>query len=130
MSGIHIDTSEVDRLAVDLSQAPGRIQRKAPKVMQVGAYKIKQEMQSDFSGHGHLPHLGHKVNYDRRDALGLSYEIGIDKGGQGDLGNIAAYGSSNNAPVADKNAGLRKELPMIVFHLGGAAEDSVLGGAE
>lgn len=125
--GIHVDTSQLDRLAIDLSEAPGRIQRSAPKVMARGAFNIKTEMREDFSGHNFLKDLGFKVNYDRLDRLGLAYEIGIDKGGQGSLGNIAAYGTSNNAPVADKNAGLRRELPRIVSHLGDVAEDSVLG---
>ena len=128
--GVHFDASEVNALAVDLSRTPGRIQRSAPTVMETGAYKIKQEMADDFDGHRHLGNLGHKVNYDQLDGLGLAYEIGIDKGGVGSLGNVAAYGTSNNAPVADKNRGLLVELPRILNHLGDVGEDAVLGGAE
>lgn len=123
--GIHIDTSELNRLALDLAQAPGRLQRKAPRVLLVGANKIKAEMRQDASGHGNLPHLAYKVNYDRLGTL--EYEVGIDKGEQGSLGNVAAYGTSNNAPVFDHTASLRKELPHILRHLGDEAEDAVLG---
>lgn len=126
MSRIHFDTGEVDRLALNLSKAPGRMQRKAPKVFEVAANKVKRGMRRDASGHNYLSGLASTVNYDK---LGdLSYEIGFDKIGQGHLANIAAFGSVNNAPVLDLNAPLRRELPFILRHLADEGEDAVLGG--
>lgn len=130
MSRIEFDTSEVKRLAVDLSQAPGRIQRKAPKVMHRAAIDVKKAMRVDASGHRYLHQFAREVNYDRLDALGLAYEVGFDKSGQGNLANIIVFGSINNAPVYDFTAALRRETPNIVRHLANAGEDSVLGGAE
>lgn len=131
--GVHFDTSEVDRLAVDLRQAPGRIQREAPKVMKKGALKIKEGMGDDFSGHSHAPHLGTAaMEFEQTDGIGLAYEIGeLDSGGpQWGIAAILAFGTSNNAATVDHTAALRRELPALQHHLGDAAEDSVFGGPE
>jgi hypothetical protein len=127
MTNLHWDTSEVDRLAVDLSEAPGRLQRKAPAVFARGAFEIKGRIKRAASGHSHLPSLDNHVSYDR---LGLlEYEIGFDKIGQGNLANIAVYGSINNAPIMPSPAELaRLELPEIERHLGDVGEEAVLGG--
>lgn len=122
---IEFDTSEVDRLALDLSRAPGRIQRSAAKVMLVAANKIKKGMRRDADGHDYLPHLGYTVNYDK--VGDLAYEIGFDKDGQGKLANIMAYGSVNNAPILDHTAPLRRELPHIAANLGDAGAEAALG---
>lgn len=127
MTRLHWDTSEVNRLAVDLSEAPGRAQRKAPAVFARGAFEIKNRIKRAASGHGHLPSLDAHVSYDH---LGfLDYEIGFDKRGQGNLANIAVYGSINNAPIMETPAMLaRPELREIERHLGDVGEESVLGG--
>lgn len=119
------DTTELDRLAGDFSAAPGRVQREAPKVFDVGANKIKKGMIADATGHGHLPQLQRHVSYDRL-AL-LRYEIGFDKEGQGNLANIAAFGSVNNAPVMDHRAALRREVPYIMRRLGNVGENAAVG---
>lgn len=128
MSGVHFDTSQVDRLAVDLSEAPKRIQLGAKRVMKRSAQNIKTTMKADASGHGHLPHLSDFVGYDQQGEYG--YRIGFAKAGQGNLANIACFGSVNNAPVMDLNHGLRIETPRLLQQLDGAAEDAVLGGSE
>jgi len=120
------DTSELNRLSVDLSGAPGRVQRKAPKVFARGAFEIKKRIERAASGHDYLPDLDRHVGYSK---LGdLEYEIGFNKVGQGSLGNIAVYGSINNAPVMESPAMLaRPESREIERHLGDAGEESVLG---
>lgn len=125
MDHIRFDTSQVRRLSLDLTKAPGRVQRSAPKVLEVAANKIKRGMKDDASGHGHLPELDRHVSYTKESAL--SYEIGFDKVGQGNLANIAAFGSVNNAPVMDHTAALRRETPILLSKLGDAAEEAVLG---
>lgn len=127
MTNIEVEHSQVDRLAVDLSKAPGRIQRRLPKVLEVGAFKTKRNLQRMASGHRYLPGLAGAVSYDR--LAELEYEIGFDKRGQGKLANVAVYGTSNNAPVMGTPLdALRMELPAILRNLADAAEDSVLGG--
>ena len=131
---IRFDTSELERLAVDFSEAPGRIQRKAPKVMQRAAFNIKFAMRRDLlagmhnHGRTHIPDMSRQINYDQLDAIGLAYEIGIDKDGQGKLGNFAAFGSINNAPIFDHTDSMRREMPRLLRALGAVAEDSVFGG--
>lgn len=127
MTRLHWDTSEVDRLALDLSEAPGRMQRKAPGVFARGAFEIKNRIKRAASGHDYLPSLDAHVSYDRRGFL--DYEIGFDKVGQGNLANIAVYGSINNAPIMESPAMLaRPELREIERHLGDVGEGAVLGG--
>lgn len=128
MSRIEIDASEVDRHALDLSKAPGRIQRRAPKTLRKGAFDVKQRLRRDALGHAYLPGLAAKANYDEFNPL--SYEIGFDKSEQGHLGNVAVYGTSNNAPIMSSPADhLRLEMPTILRYLADDAEESVLGGA-
>lgn len=130
--GVHFDTSQVDRLAVDLSQAPKRVQLKARGVMKRGALEIKRSMIREFSGHSHAPYVQGSFEFEQRDAYGLRYEIGeLDSSGpQWGLAAILSKGTANNTPVADERNALRGEIPAIMRHLGDAAEDSVLGGAE
>lgn len=127
MSTISFDSSEVNALALDLSRAPGRMQRSAPKTFARMAFETKGNLQRDATGHGHLPQLQSHVAYDR---IGdLDYEIGFNKSGQGNLAVLAVYGSTNNSPVMGTPMdALRRELPAAIRHLGGDAEDAVLGG--
>lgn len=123
---IEFDSSEVKRLALDLSGAPGRIQRRAPKTLRKGAFDVKQRLRRDAEGHAYLPGLAAKAAYS--EFTPLSYEIGFDKGSTGSLGNVAVYGTSNNAPIMSSPADhLRLELPTILRHLADDGEESVLG---
>lgn len=114
MSEVHFDTSEVDALAdalLDAAQVKG-----FASTMRKAAMNIKRTMREDASGHRHLPGLASKVNYDFDTAAGgryISVIVGFDKKGQGNLANIAAYGSRNNAPVMDVTRGLRAEVPRL-----------------
>ena len=130
MGGINFDTSQVDRLAVDLSEAPKRLQFAARKTMKRSALEIKRKMIEEFSGHGHAPYVQGSFEFEQRDSLGLSYEIGElnSAGPQWGLAALLAYGSSNNAPVADHRKSLREETPIMLRYLAGDAADSVLGG--
>lgn len=127
MTRLHWDTSEVERFAIDLSEAPGRMQRKAAGVFARGAYEIKGRIRRAALGHDYLPDLPRFVSYDH---LGpLHYEIGFDKVGQGNLAVFAVYGSVNNAPVMPTPYALAlPELREIERHLANEAEDAVLGG--
>lgn len=127
--GFHWDTSEVNRLSLDLSEAPGRMQRKAPKVFGRGALEIKKRLQRAASGHRYLPELDNYVGYDK---LGeLTYEIGFEKAGQGNLAVFAVYGSVNNAPVMMSPAdAARLEMSAIERNLADAGEAAVLEGDE
>jgi len=130
--GLHFDTSQVNRLAVDLSEAPKRLQFRARKTMKRSALEIKRRMAKDFSGHRQAGGVPFSLEFQQLDAAGFAYEIGeLDSAGrQWGLAAILAYGTSNNAPVVDHTAGLWREAPVMAMHLGDDAEDSVFGGAE
>lgn len=130
--GVNIDASQVNRLAVDLERAPKRLQFAARKTMKRSALAIKTRMQEDFSGHRYAGAVPGSLEFQQLDGHGFHYEIGeLDSGGpQWGLAAILAFGTSNNAPVVDHVAGLRRETPIMLAHLGADAEDAVLGGAE
>lgn len=129
MTKLEWDTSQVDRLSLDLSEAPGRMQRKAPRVFAGGALEITNRLKVAAEGHRYLPGLANRVNYDK---LGdLHYEIGFEKVGQGNLANFAVYGSINNAPIMMSPAdAARLEMPAIERNLADAGEAAVLEGDE
>lgn len=127
--GVHVDSSDLNRLSVDLSRAPGRLQRRAPRTMKRSALEIKRRMQADFSGHNYARGVPASLEFQQRDALGLAFEIGeLDSAGpQWGIAAILAFGTSNNAPVVDHTAGLRRETPNMLRHLADDAEGSVFG---
>lgn len=96
-------------LAADIGRAEALAPTIMAKVIEVGANKIKRQMRVDFTGHRYAPLIPDAIGY---DIEGLTATIGVDKDGpQGGLGNILAYGTSNNAPVVDITASLLAEAP-------------------
>ena len=128
MTGIHFDTSQVDALALDLSEAPKRMQLAARKTMKKSALQIKRRMQEEFSGHKYAGAVPFSLEMEQRGDL--AWEIGElnSAGPQWGLAAILSYGTSNNAPVADHRKSLREETPLMVAYLGTDAAHAVLGG--
>lgn len=136
---IYIDDSELDQLEIDLSRAPGRLQRKAPQAMRtkIGP-RLSKEMKADAAGHegnwfgkpgtSYVTPLPKHVSHEMVGPLEL--EAGIEKVGAGKLAHIIVFGSVNNAPVYDHTAALRRTTPYAVNVLADVAEDAVLGGSE
>lgn len=126
---IRWNTDEFDRLSVDLSRAPQRIQQSAPKVLFVGINKAKKNLKRMASGHAYLPQLDSHVEFERHGVL--EYELGFNDVGQGELAGIAVYGSVNNAPVSGSPAdAVRIELPQIMRHLGDEGADAILSASD
>ena len=107
-----IDTSELDRLTRDLLSAPAKV---IPAIMPVAhraGGNIKRAMKKDATGHGHLKNLQNFVGYDvDQTPTSVTVDVGFRKEGQGNLANVAVYGTANNAPVMDITRGLYGELP-------------------
>jgi|GEM_PF-5750203 len=125
---VSIDTREVRALTVDLTRAPGRLQRGAPKVMRSIAVSLERAMKRDALGHRYLPKFSPEITKERRDALGLAWSIGFEREGQGELAHIIVFGSVNNAPVYNFHGPLHRQRPKIAHKLGVEAENAVLGG--
>lgn len=130
--GFHIDTSEVDRLVVDMTGADRRVVENSRPVMKRTALEVKRRMMKDFRGHRYAGGVPYSLEFQQTDAHGLGFEIGeLDSAGrQWGIAAILAYGTSNNAPNVDHTAALRGEAPVMAEHLADVAEDSVLGGQE
>ena len=126
MSRIQFDHSEVDRLEINLSKAPDRVQRRAPRALGKGAKLVEAGLRKDATGHRYLKQLPSTVSSQRIGTL--SYEIGFEKRGQGNLAHIIVLGSINNAPVFSHTASLRRALPEIERLMADAGHESVLGG--
>lgn len=133
---IDIDDAELRNLEIDLSGAPGRIQRRAPATLRtkVGP-ALSREMKADAAGHmgnyfgipgtEYVTPLPRHVSFEMRSTWEV--EAGIENKGAGKLAHIIVYGSVNNAPVYDHTAALRRVQPRALQWLADAAEGSVLG---
>ena len=117
-----IDLSEVKALATDLGRTTKAVEREADKVLERGALGVKNAMVEDAkSSHsGYAKRFASSISYDRRYGVGrMSYEIGPDKSRpQGALGNLLYFGSKNNAPTLDIEAGLIAEEPKFLSEMG------------
>ena len=117
-----IDLSEVKALATDLGRTTKEVEREADKVLERGALGVKNAMVEDAkSSHsGYAKRFASSISYDRRYGVGrMSYEIGPDKSRrQGALGNLLYFGSRNNAPTLDIEAGLIAEEPRLMSEMG------------
>lgn len=109
------DTSELDALAREFMAAPARIIPALVPTANRAGNNIKRTMKKDASGHGHLPGLSTMVEYDVDvNPTSISVEVGFRKEGQGNLANVAAFGTTNNAPVMDITRGLVEEVPKFM----------------
>ena len=126
------DMREVTALATDLGRTPKEVEREADKVLERGALGVKNAMVADAkaSHSGYAKRFASSISYDRRYGVGrMSYEIGPDKSRpQGALGNLLYFGSRNNAPTLDIEAGLIAEEPKFLSEMGKMLE-RVVGNA-
>lgn len=128
---ITVRTEGLDDLRNDLRTAPTRVHRNVVKAATVNAHRIRDTARQIISGHAHLPHYPSSITYDVTDrgvGGGALEEIGPDKGrSQGPLGNIAEYGTSNNAPIPHLSPALDAQLPDLERGLAKAAADALEG---
>lgn len=116
------DMGEVRALATDLGKTSKGVEREADKILERGALGVKNAMVEDArsSHQGHARAFAGSISYDRRYRVGtMAYEIGPDKDRrQGALGNLLYFGSKNNAPTLDIEAGLIAEEPKLMSEMG------------
>ena len=125
-----IDLSEVRALATDLGKVPREVEKEADRVLERGALGVKNVMVADAQRHtGHAKHFHRSLSYDRSPGSRLSYEVGPDKDRmQGALGNLLYFGSRNNGPTLDIEAGMVAEEPRLMSEMGKMLE-RVMGRA-
>jgi hypothetical protein len=127
--GWEVDDSELRTLQIDLSEAPGRMQRGGHKTLGRAGDLVNRGMKRDARGHRQLPRLPKSVTNEFIDYW--TQEIGLSPipETQGRLAHIIVYGSINNEPVYDHTAALRRETPTILEMFAGEAEEDVLGSS-
>ncbi len=129
MSDFEFDMSEVEAFATILDAAPAKALKDTREVVQKAALNIKKGMQDDFGGIAHAPYFPSAITYDTRVTHdGIEAEIGPDKSKpQGPLGNILAFGTVKNGPVADITRSLRAQIPELQEYLGRVGADAIDG---
>ncbi len=97
--GANFDTSEVARLAADLSAAPGRVQRRSANIVEEEAKALRDTWRNNArrTAGRHGKHYPNAITHEVR---GLSAEIGPESGRpQG--GMSFEFGSRNQPPHLD-----------------------------
>lgn len=114
-------------LAADLDRAAAVAPAVARQVVQRGALNIKTDWRREWSGLSHAPALHRAVGYDTWvTASGAAAEIGPDTDKrQGYLGNVAEYGTVNNAPHPGGAPALERERPRFAKALEDVAADEL-----
>ena len=94
-----LDTSQLDRLAVDLGKAGPKAVPAVAAALAETAIAVRDDLRKAASGHARFPAFPQAITHDVR---GLSAEIGPDKNRrQGALGNILYFGTAKTGPVLE-----------------------------
>lgn len=119
MADFTVDTSEVDKLALDLAAVPAKAIPRAEAVMKKGAQNIKEAQQEAFRGSASFGAIARTVSYDRRGLFGsIGYEVGPTIGGAGSLAGIAVEGGARGGGgTVDIDHTLADEVPNVVSEL-------------
>lgn len=112
--GIHFDTSEVDRLAVDLTKAPGKVRRKVSQAIRKSAQGIQRDAR--------------RLCPVRTGALrdSISTDIGALEAEIGPTifyGKYQEFGTSKMSPNPFMRPAFDRRAPLLERSLGDAVED-------
>ena len=103
-----IDTTELDRLVVDLRNAPASIARDVRSALQVNATCVKESWRSKLQGNPYAPRVPFSITYDTQISDdGIEVEIGAQKGTgrQGGVALLLEYGAPRRG-LAPRGYGL------------------------
>lgn len=118
------DASELTDLAASFDTAAPRLMRALRPVAERAGVGMKKRMVSQASGHRRLAGLPRAVEYDiDQGATSITVDVGFRKEGQGNLANIAAFGTSDTAPIMDITAPLAAEVPLFMRFAAKAASE-------
>lgn len=119
-------------LAADLQRAAAAIVPATRPLIQARAAQMKEDWRAVFpwSGSAHLPSLGSHLAYETHSTgSGAWAEVGVNKGGQGNLGHLIEFGSVNNAPHPGGPGALAKAVPILEAELAALASALISGGS-
>ena len=113
----------LDQLAAEFRHVERGADRASGAVIKKGALVVKLAARKSSAANSgkHAAGAPHKINF---DMLGTTdAEIGYDKGGQGNLGNLLEFGSVNNEPHDDLGMAVEAEAPNVEKWLAKALDD-------
>lgn len=127
MAGASFDSSEVRRLAADLSQAGARVTPAVRAVVGKGALNIKNKMVEEMRASTHFKGVARAISYDVKGNASFSEaEIGPTKGSPGSLANVAYFGTPRGGgTVPDPQLALEAEMPNFERFINAAIEGSL-----
>lgn len=119
---VEIDMNEVRTLAADVSRVPGQMRRHLVPTLKKGAVNIKKTMQRDLrrSRTYGIRYIARTITFDvhAENADSIAVEIGPDKDLDGDLANIAYFGSwKGGGEIRDPHEALKEEAPAFEKHI-------------
>lgn len=110
--------AEVDEVTARLRSVGDRAYPALEAIGSKAGVNIKNQMVSDIGPRRRMKHLSSTLEYEVKQwrPIGIEVEVGFRKQGQGNLGNIAAFGTARTAPIFDLTHGLRLEVPRFIEH--------------
>jgi hypothetical protein len=116
--GDGVTVTGLTEVKIALDQATSRMLPEVAAVLSKAGLNIKSGVQRRWSGMAHLRRLPSLVSYDVAHGFGKVYvEVGPQHVGQGELANVAEFGTVNNAPRPALSPELDIEEPKTVAAL-------------
>lgn len=127
-----IDTTQLDRLVVDLNNMPASIARNVRSALQVSAGHVKESWRGKLQGNAYAPRVPFSITYDTRiTGDGIEVEIGAQKGTgrQGGVALLLEYGAPRRglaprgyglASLEENMADLERGMRLAIDSAGGA----------
>lgn len=123
---IELDMSEIIKLSADLRTVGPRVALNARKAVEVTARRVKDDARDKTRGMYRLGRIPSSISYDmRNDREGPRADIGFNKHGQGNLGNIIEYGSRHFPARGPLTGALHDNAADFVRGLERAVTDSM-----
>lgn len=107
--GVSADFSELTQLSADLGKVPDNAGPFINSALQHTAVEVKKDTQESVKGGSRIwKALPRAISYDVATFQGfgssvLKIDVGYEKAGAGNLGNIREFGAAGSSPVAPHN---------------------------
>lgn len=101
--GVTTDFSDVMKLAADLGNAAGEVEKPLKSALAFAAQNVKEDVRSQLAGDAFFKGAAGSVNYDVTVKSGrVDAEVGYDKDRRGGaLGNLREFGAPNAQPYGN-----------------------------
>lgn len=110
--GASFDFSDVSKLAADLGQIAGEIEKPVKSALNVTSMRVKKGAQQKVRGRKHFAQAAQAITFDvTTSRAGIESEIGYEKGrAAGQLGNLIEFGAPGAANALAPGNELQRTL--------------------